>query len=116
MYGAGVYLILGISSSAAPTPPSPEILSAKFHYELRYEIGGVEKFHNNTMICSFKGIEHKLGGGIGKERTWVCIYEKSQPLRHWESIAFFVIRGEKQDILWATLMITKNMRTTWKLW
>nr|QGT51281.1 hypothetical protein Firmicute1046_3570 [uncultured Firmicutes bacterium] len=78
IFTIGVYLFVAASfiltDITAPTPPSPEVLTAKFHYELRYEIDGVEKFHNNTMICSFKGIE-QIASGAGKKRTWDCVYE-----------------------------------------
>lgn len=66
-----------IADITAPTPLEPVIQKAEFHYELQYELDGVEKVYNNTMICEYLGIERREEAGAGKERLWKREYIES---------------------------------------
>ncbi len=69
--------IFFLYSAFTPPPPKPLIKNAKFHYELKYEIDGVEKVFKNTMIGKFKGIkyvDHPFG--FNKVKSWGRDYKK----------------------------------------
>ncbi len=73
----GIAIAFCIADLTAPTPPEPAIQTAEFHYELQYEIDGVEKSYSNTMICKFEGLKRVGEAGSGKKQVWSREYKES---------------------------------------
>ena len=51
-----------------PSPPKPQITYGEFPISIIYEVDGITKVINDSIICEFDGFE--LRGEAGKYRKW----------------------------------------------
>ena len=62
------WLTLYIGLMTTPSPPKPETTYGEFPFRLVYEINGVQKVLQDTLICQYDGIG--VNEAQGKYRKW----------------------------------------------